>query len=68
MTAATHPRHLVLRSPRERLALKLPLRAVLMRFVISDVTTTSARFVQSYSVDGGQTWIDNWTAIDTRRR
>lgn len=30
MTAATHPRHLVLRSPRERLALKLPLRAVLM--------------------------------------
>lgn len=30
MTAATHPRHLVLRSPRERLALKLSLRSVLM--------------------------------------
>jgi hypothetical protein len=43
-------------------------RVVLVRFVISDVTQNAARFVQSYSADGGQTWIDNWIAVDTRRR
>ena len=43
-------------------------RVVLVRFVISDITPTSARFVQSYSADGGQTWIDNWIAMDTRQR
>lgn len=43
-------------------------RVVLVRFVISDVSATGARFVQSYSGDGGQTWIDNWIAVDTRRR
>lgn len=43
-------------------------RVVLVRFVISDVRVDSARFVQSYSADGGQTWIDNWIAVDTRRR
>ncbi|MEZ5498842.1 MAG: hypothetical protein R3E77_05345 [Steroidobacteraceae bacterium] len=42
-------------------------RAVLVRFVISDITANTARFVQSYSDDGGQTWVDNWIAIDTRR-
>lgn len=41
-------------------------RVVLVRFVISDVTSSSARFVQSYSADGGATWIDNWIAVDTR--
>lgn len=43
-------------------------RMVLVRFVISDITVNSARFVQSYSADGGETWIDNWVAVDTRRR
>lgn len=42
-------------------------RAVMVRFVISDVSANSARFTQSYSADGGQTWIDNWVATDTRR-
>jgi hypothetical protein len=42
-------------------------RAVLVRFVISDVTPNSARFVQSFSIDGGATWEPNWIAVDTRR-
>ena len=42
-------------------------RVVMVRFVISDVTADSARFVQSWSADGGQSWIDNWIATDTRR-
>ena len=42
-------------------------RAVLVRFVISDVTPNSARFVQSFSADGGATWEPNWIAVDTRR-
>lgn len=42
-------------------------RVVLVRFVISGVTANAARFVQSYSGDGGQTWIDNWVATDARR-
>jgi hypothetical protein len=42
-------------------------RAVLVSFVISDVTPNSARFVQSFSADGGATWEPNWIAVDTRR-
>jgi len=42
-------------------------RAVLVRFVILDVMADAARFEQSYSVDGGQTWELNWVAVDTRR-
>jgi hypothetical protein len=26
-----------------------------------------ARFEQAYSTDGGQSWEDNWIAVDTRR-
>jgi hypothetical protein len=42
-------------------------RAVLVRFVISDVTANSARFEQAYSADAGATWEVNWIAVDTRQ-
>jgi hypothetical protein len=41
-------------------------RAILVRFVISDITSTSCRFEQAFSADGGKTWEVNWIAIDTR--
>ena len=41
-------------------------RAILVRFVISDITPTSCRFEQSFSDDGGKTWEVNWVATDTR--
>ena len=41
-------------------------RAILVRFVISDVTPDSCRFEQAFSDDGGKTWEVNWIAIDTR--
>jgi hypothetical protein len=41
-------------------------RAILVRFVILDVTSHSARFEQSYSADGGKTWELNWVATDKR--
>jgi len=40
--------------------------SILVRFVISDITPTSCRFEQAFSVDGGKTWEVNWIAIDTR--
>jgi hypothetical protein len=41
-------------------------RAILVRFVISDITPASCRFEQAFSDDGGKTWEVNWIAIDTR--
>jgi hypothetical protein len=41
-------------------------RAILVRFVISDIKPNSCRFEQSFSDDGGKTWEVNWIAIDER--
>ena len=41
-------------------------RAILVRFVILNITSNSCRFEQSFSDDGGKTWELNWVATDTR--
>jgi hypothetical protein len=41
-------------------------RAILVRFVISNITADSCRFEQAFSDDGGKTWEVNWIAVDTR--
>jgi hypothetical protein len=41
-------------------------RAILVRFVISDITPDSCRFEQAFSDDGGKKWEVNWIALDTR--
>ncbi|HEY0503973.1 MAG TPA: hypothetical protein VGD42_10810 [Lysobacter sp.] len=41
-------------------------KAILVRFVISQVTADSARFEQAYSDDGGRSWETNWIATDVR--
>ncbi len=41
-------------------------RAILVRFIIFDITPDSIRFEQAFSDDGGKTWEVNWIATDTR--
>jgi len=41
-------------------------RAIMVRFVISQVSPNEARFEQYYSADGGASWEVNWVAVDTR--
>jgi hypothetical protein len=43
-------------------------RAILVRFIISDITPNSCHFEQSFSDDGGKTWEPNWIATDTRAK
>lgn len=43
-------------------------RAILVRFIISDIKSDSCRFEQAFSDDGGKTWEVNWIAIDTREK
>ncbi|HET6524398.1 hypothetical protein [Sphingopyxis sp.] len=42
-------------------------RTVLVRFLILDVGSNSARFEQAFSADGGANWETNWVAVDSRR-
>lgn len=42
-------------------------RAVLVRFVITQVSPAEAHFEQAYSADGGASWEVNWIAVDTKR-
>ena len=42
-------------------------RIILVRFIVSQVSTNEARFEQAYSADGGVSWETNWIAVDTRR-
>ncbi len=41
-------------------------RAILVRYVWSDITPNSAHFEQSFSDDGGKTWEGNWITTQTR--
>lgn len=41
-------------------------KAILVRFVISSLSTNAWRFEQAFSGDGGKTWEVNWIATDTR--
>jgi hypothetical protein len=43
-------------------------RAILVRFVISDIKPDSCHFEQAFSDDGGKTWEVNWIATDVRAK
>ncbi len=40
-------------------------KAILVRFIISDINPNSCRFEQSFSDDGGKNWEVNWITTDT---
>jgi hypothetical protein len=41
-------------------------RAILVRYLWSDITPASAHFEQSFSDDGGKTWETNWITTQVR--
>jgi len=41
-------------------------KAIIVRFVISDITPNSVRFEQVYLDDGGRSRETNWIEVDTR--
>lgn len=40
-------------------------RAIMVKFVITQVSPKEAKFEQYYSADGGKSWEMNWLAVDT---
>ncbi|MGH4028965.1 hypothetical protein ACQB60_08545 [Actinomycetota bacterium Odt1-20B] len=40
---------------------------VRVRFVWSGISKTTARWEQAFSLDGGATWVENWSMAFTRR-
>jgi len=42
-------------------------RTILVRFIATRPSAAEAHFEQAYSTDGGQSWEDNWIAVDTKR-
>lgn len=42
-------------------------RAIMVKFVIAQITPKEAKFEQYYSADGGKSWELNWLAVDTRQ-
>jgi len=43
-------------------------KSIIVRYVWSDVTGSSAHFEQSFSEDGGKTWEPNWISTITRMK
>ena len=41
-------------------------RHIFSRFIWSEITTTSCKWEQAFSADGGQTWETNWV-MDFKR-
>jgi len=41
-------------------------RAILVRFIITQISPGKCHFEQAFSADGGKTWELNWVATDTR--
>jgi len=41
-------------------------RAILVRFIITQINPDKCHFEQAFSADGGKTWELNWVATDTR--
>jgi hypothetical protein len=41
-------------------------RAILVRFIFSEISPTSFQLEQAFSADGGKTWEANWVARFTR--
>ena len=41
-------------------------RKIVVRYLWTDITQTTAHFEQSFSADGGMTWEPNWISTQTR--